>query len=68
MSITPKTCVVDNYSIQQLIATHIFADLGEDAVERNHQDEANVDRVLELSKVMHRRRHSRGRMKSGKRN
>ena len=37
---------MDDHSIQQLIATHGFADLGEDAGERNHQDEAKADRRL----------------------
>ncbi len=46
MSITPKTHVMDDHSIQQLVATHGFADLGEDAGERNHQDEAKADRRL----------------------
>jgi hypothetical protein len=46
MSITPKTHVMDDHSIQQLIATYGFADLGEDAGERNHQDEAKADRRL----------------------
>jgi hypothetical protein len=45
-SITPKTHVMDDHSIQQLNATHGFADLGEDAGERNHQDEATADRRL----------------------
>jgi hypothetical protein len=48
MSITPKTHVMDDDSMQQLIATHGFADLGEDAGERNHQDEAKADRRLLL--------------------
>ena len=46
MSVTPETHVMDDHSIQQLIATHGFADLGEDAGERNHQDEAKADRRL----------------------
>jgi hypothetical protein len=46
MSITPKTHAMDDHSIQQLVATHGFADLGEDAGERNHQDEAKADRRL----------------------
>jgi hypothetical protein len=43
MSFTPKTHVMEDQSIQQLIATHGFADLGEDAGERNHKDEAKAD-------------------------
>jgi hypothetical protein len=47
MCITPKTHVMDDHSIQQLIATHGFADLGEDADERkHHQDEEKADRRL----------------------
>jgi hypothetical protein len=44
MSITPKTHVMDDHRIQRLIPTPGFADLGEDADERNHQDEAKPDR------------------------
>jgi hypothetical protein len=41
----PKGFVMDDHSIQQLIATHGFADLGEDASESNHQDEAKDPRL-----------------------
>jgi hypothetical protein len=44
VNITPKSHLMDDHSMQQLIATHRFADLGEDAGERNHQDEAKADR------------------------
>jgi hypothetical protein len=47
MSITPKTHLMDDHSIQKLIATRGFADLGEDADERkHHQDEEKADRGL----------------------
>jgi hypothetical protein len=44
MSITPKTHVMEDHSITKLVATQGFADLGEDAGERNHQHEAKADR------------------------
>jgi hypothetical protein len=43
MSITPKTHVMEDHSITKLVATHGFTDLGKDAGERNHQDEAKAD-------------------------
>jgi hypothetical protein len=46
MSITPKTYVMEDHSITKLVATHGFAALGEDAGERNHQDETKADRRL----------------------
>jgi hypothetical protein len=46
MSITPKTHVMEDHSITKLVATHRFADLGKDAGERNHQDEAKAKRRL----------------------
>jgi hypothetical protein len=45
MSITPKTHVMI-HSIAQLITTRGFADMAEDAGERNHQHEAKADRRL----------------------
>jgi hypothetical protein len=46
MSITPKTHVMGDHSIEQLVRIFGFADLAEDAGERNHQDEAKADRRL----------------------
>jgi hypothetical protein len=59
MSITPKTHVMEDHSITKLVATHGFADLGKDAGERNHQDEAKAYNHSVLSEIMPRRRHSR---------
>jgi hypothetical protein len=46
MSITPKSHVMAAHSIEQLVRICGFTDLGEDAGERNHQDELKADTRL----------------------
>jgi hypothetical protein len=46
MSITPKSHVMAAHSIEQLVRICGFADLAEDAGERNHQDESKADKRL----------------------
>jgi hypothetical protein len=46
MSITPKTHMMADHSIEQPVQICGFTYLGEDAGKRNHQDESEVDRLL----------------------
>jgi hypothetical protein len=46
MSITTKSHLVEDHSLEQQEELHGIGDLGEDFGERNHQDQAKADRRL----------------------
>jgi len=46
MSITPKTHWMESHSIKQFYALRGFGDLGEDAGEKNHQEESKNDKQV----------------------